>query len=129
MAENNIKSKRTTDHDVIRKWVEKWQGRPAVIRSTWDGSSGLLRLDFGEEDKELEEISLDDFFHIFDENDLAFLYQEETFDGETSRFFKFVEKEEGRVMNEVYREIIDILEIYSISGGRCSERRTVVFCF
>ncbi len=95
MAEDNTKSKRTTDHDVIREWVEKWQGRPAVVRSTWDGSSGLLRLDFGEEDKDLEEISWDDFFRIFDENDLAFLYQEETFDRETRRFFKFVEKQGG----------------------------------
>lgn len=85
-------AKRTTDHDTIRQWVEERQGRPAVVESTWDGNSGLLRIDFGEEDESLAELSWDDFFRIFDESDIEFLYQEETANGETSRFFKFVEK-------------------------------------
>lgn len=88
-------SKRTADHEEIQRWVEERQGRPSVVESTWDGTSGLLRIDFGEEDEALTEISWDDFFRVFDENDLDFLYQEETADGSQSRFFKFVEKGSG----------------------------------
>jgi len=43
----------------------------------------------------LEEISWNEFFEIFDENKLAFLYQEKTEDGKQSRFSKFVERRQG----------------------------------
>lgn len=87
-------AKRTTDHEEIRRWVEARQGSPSVIESTWDGTNGLLRIDFDGEDETLAEISWDEFFRIFDESDIEFLYQEETANGETSRFFKLVEKGE-----------------------------------
>ena len=41
----------------------------------------------------MEEISLDEWYKIFKENDLQFLYQEETSGGKESRFFKLVNKE------------------------------------
>lgn len=47
-----------------------------------------------ERDENLTEISWDEFFRIFDESAVEFLYQEETANGETSRFFKLVEKGE-----------------------------------
>ncbi len=53
----------------------------------------MLRIDFGEKEPGLEEISWDDFFRIFDDNNLAFLYQERTSDGGVSYFFKFVERD------------------------------------
>lgn len=34
----------------------------------------------------------DEFFKIFDDNELAFLYQDKTKEGEVSRFSKFVER-------------------------------------
>ena len=37
-------------------------------------------------------IEWDDFFQTFDERKLAFLYQDKTKDGGTSRFFKFVRR-------------------------------------
>lgn len=86
-------AKRTKDHEKIRHWVEHRGGRPAVVRSTWNGETGLLRIDFGEPEEELEEIEWEAFFRIFDEHDLAFLYQDE----ENSRFFKFVEAEESGI--------------------------------
>lgn len=79
---------RTTDHDTIRKWAEARGGRPARVRSEEPG--GILRIDFGEPEERLEEIGWDEFFEIFDRNGLTFLYQEETEDGGTSRFNKFV---------------------------------------
>ena len=55
--------------------------------------SNVLRIDFGEPEESLEEISWDEFFKIFDENNLAFLYQDKTSDGKPSRFNKFVERD------------------------------------
>lgn len=57
------------------------------------GKGGVLRIDFGESDEELEEVSWDEFFKIFGQNKLAFLYQDKTKDGKTSRFSKFVERD------------------------------------
>ena len=88
-------SNTTTEHDTIRKWIEERGGRPAAVKGTGGGDDpGILRVDFpgaGDEDS-LEEISWEEFFDKFEENDLAFLYQEETSGGKESRFFKFVRR-------------------------------------
>jgi len=84
----------TTDHDLIRKWVEERGGRPAIVDATTDDGKGggLLRIDFREKNEALDEVDWDRFFEIFDRNKLAFLHQDKTKDGETSRFNKFVER-------------------------------------
>lgn len=89
-------SKTTKDHDTIKKWVEKRDGKPALVKGTGDNAkgSGLLRINFpGGAEESLENIPWKKFFTIFDENQLEFLYQEKTKDGNESRFFKFVNKE------------------------------------
>ena len=89
-------SKRTTDHETIRKWTEERGGVPATIRRTESGGEpGVLRIHFpGQSDEEtFDELSWDEFFEQFEENDLAFLYQEETKEGDESRFFKFVSRD------------------------------------
>jgi hypothetical protein len=83
-------AKTTTNHDEIRKWAEARGGRPSRVRNLGDG--GILRIDFGEPEEELEEIGWDRFFEIFDENRLAFLHQDKTSDGGTSRFNKLVNR-------------------------------------
>ncbi len=85
----------TTDHDTIRRWVEERGGCPARVKGTGsDGDPGLLRIDYsgfsGEES--LEPISWDDFFTSFDANELAFVYQDETKEGEESRLSKVVQR-------------------------------------
>ena len=65
---------RTHDHDRIQHWVENRGGRPAVVESTWDGKRGELRIDFGESDESLVEITWVDFFNIFEERQLDFVY-------------------------------------------------------
>ena len=88
-------AKTTTNHDEIRNWVERRGGHPAVVSATEGGprGGGLLRIDYdeprGNDDTRLARIGWDEFFQIFDKNDLAFLYDP---DG-NSRFSKFVEKE------------------------------------
>jgi hypothetical protein len=86
----------TTDHKVIRKWVESRKGHPAVVRATHGdkaGNSGLLRIDFGKPEASLQEIDWDDFFETFDTHELAFLYQDKTASGDESRFHKFVSRD------------------------------------
>ncbi len=81
----------TTDHDAIRKWAEARDGHPAQVKT--GGEGGVMRIDFGEPEDNLEQIDWDTFFGIFDDSDLAFLHQEETKDGGTSRFNKFVKRD------------------------------------
>ena len=85
-------AKTTTDHDEIRRWAEARGGRPASVKGTGGGDdAGILRINFpGGAEESLEDISWDEFFDAFEENNLAFLYQEETASGEESRFFKLV---------------------------------------
>lgn len=86
----------TTDHQTIRHWIEARNGHPSVVKSTEQnarGKAGLLRVDFNKPEDTLEEVSWDEFFETFDENRLAFLYQEKTASGRKSRFNKFVNRE------------------------------------
>lgn len=83
-------AKKTQDHDTIKQWIQKHQGRPAVVSATHntDEGDGILRVKFNDNEENLEEVEWEEFFDIFDENALTFLYQDEE-KGE-SRFFKFV---------------------------------------
>ena len=86
-------AKTTTDHDEIRKWVESRGGRPAAVSATGAGDDpGILRINFdepgGDDDPGLEEISWDEWFRAFEDNGLAFLYQDEG----DSRFNKLVSR-------------------------------------
>ena len=86
-------SRQTTDHARIREWAEQRGGRPASVRGTEQGEHvGVLRIKFSE-DEDLEEIDWDEFFQKFDQERLAFLYQDETLDGGQRRFFKFVDRQ------------------------------------
>jgi hypothetical protein len=88
-------AKSTTDHDIIRKWAEERGGQPAHVKTVaGKGEIGILRIDFPSppdpddaKDANLEPISWDAFFEKFDENELAFLYQED------SNFNKLVKRE------------------------------------
>ena len=88
-------AKQTTDHDEIRRWVQERGGKPARVKGTGSGDDpGVLRVDFpgvGEEDR-LEEIPWDEWFDKFEQENLAFLYQDEVKSGEESRFFKLVNR-------------------------------------
>lgn len=97
-AKGGHESQVTTDHEEIERWVEERNGQPAIVKGTENGRSALLRIDYpgftGEET--LEPISWEEFFRIFDENNLAFLYQEQTADGALSRFSKLVDRDENK---------------------------------
>src|SRR5690349_9846866 len=96
-AKTDHETKRTTDHDEIRKWVESRGGKPTSIEGTEEKGedAGLLRIDFptGAGDPPLEPISWEAFFEKFDKEKLAMVYQEEKANGEPSFFCKFVNRE------------------------------------
>ena len=85
----------TTDHDEIRQWVEEHDGKPVIVRGTESSDgSGVLRIDFpgGAGEDELESVDWYRWFQVFDDNGLAFLYQEKKASGEDSTFFKLVSR-------------------------------------
>ncbi len=75
---------RTRDHDTIRNWAEARGGHPAKVDT--GGKGGVLRIDFDPPDETLVRIDWDEFFAIFDERGIDFLYDE----ARDSRFNKFV---------------------------------------
>jgi|GEM_PF-944532 len=89
------KSKATRDHEIIRRWAEIRGGHPARVRimsGTSTGTrGGLLRIDFWEGEINLEPISWDDFFAVFDHHKFIFLYQDEM-NGKLSRFYSIVQR-------------------------------------
>jgi hypothetical protein len=88
-------SNTTTDREEIRRWVEEHGGKPARVRETGSKEDpGILRIDFpgGAGSDSLEVMDWDQWFEKFDENNLAFLYQEQKADGSDSTFFKLVER-------------------------------------
>jgi hypothetical protein len=85
----------TTDHNEIQRWVEERGGHPARVKGTEKGkTAGVLRIDYPgfSGDDRLEEITWEEFFDGFEENELAFIYQDKTSDGEISRFSKLVDR-------------------------------------
>ncbi|NLU83523.1 hypothetical protein [Rhodococcus sp. HNM0569] len=75
MAENERVT--TTDHDAIRRWVESNDGFPArVPAAEASGPGGVLRLDFtgGAPTEDIEHLTWDDWFAIFDDERLAFVH-------------------------------------------------------
>lgn len=92
-------SKTTTNHDEIRRWVEERGGFPARVKGTDErGAGGVLRIDYpgftGAE--RLEKIDWEEFFTAFDQNNLAFLYQDQLEGGETSRFSKLIDRDSAK---------------------------------
>lgn len=97
MAESDSSANSTTDHDEIRRWVDGHGGHPAMVAATERNGQpgGILRIDFddpdGSDDPGLHRISWEEFFDVFDKNDLAFLRVE----GGDSHFNKFVQRQDA----------------------------------
>jgi hypothetical protein len=91
-------SKTTRDHDEIRRWAEARGAVPSEVVGTHRGKEpGILRFQFPDavnrNDDKLKEISWDEFFEKFDENNLELVYQEKTAEGQQSNFNKLIHPE------------------------------------
>jgi hypothetical protein len=81
----------TTDHGFIRAWAEAREGKPGRL----DGRiPPLLRFDFGTPEPGLTEIAWDEFFDIFEHEQLALEYRETQ--GHLGRLYKFVPRQAPR---------------------------------
>ncbi len=80
----------STEHDTIRAWVEEHGGQPALTRRIPEvPGEGQLSLEFlvdGQE-PELITISWADFFQRFEDQHLAFIYEEGGPGGELTWYF------------------------------------------
>ena len=86
----------TTDHDAIRRWVDRRGGLPATVKATSGAHGpGVLRIAFPgtAEDAALRTIAWEDFFAKFDKDNLAFVCQDETADGGPGRAYKIVTRQ------------------------------------
>lgn len=101
MAKTN--QTRTIDHDEIRTWAEDRGGHPALAGSsrgvTEEG--GNLRISFGGDEENLEEVSWDEFFRMFDEQDLALVYEDITSDGELAYTYRLIARTPDGDMGEM----------------------------
>jgi len=84
-----------TDHDQIQQWAEARGAQPSCVKGTESGDSCLLRLDFPGYSGEgkLQPISWDQWFEVFDKNNLALVYEEKTAGGQKSNFNKLVSRD------------------------------------
>ncbi len=89
---------RTTDHEIIRNWILEHNGVPAVVRdsSGEDGEGGVLRLVFGNLSKDLERVSWNEFFTIFDMRRLRFRYEDPVGDAGPEWSFAFESVDQPR---------------------------------
>lgn len=91
----------TIDHYIIRRWVEHRYGHPAHIKGIENGlDKGGLYISFEDEepDIDIELIDWEQFFKLFEKNNLAFLYKTKTRSGAESRFYKFMDRTDvGRI--------------------------------
>lgn len=94
---NMMEPKITDDHDVIVEWVERRDGRPALVDQIADKNTEdkLLRIDFMDNATEgLYQISWDKFFEIFDEHNLRFWYLDIEDTKEPGKLCKIVKNHE-----------------------------------
>lgn len=84
------------DHEEIRRWARERGATPSLGRRTHeDDSIGVIGLDFpgSRVPDSLEEISWDEWFRNFDENDLALIVEGEMANGQSSNFHKLAARE------------------------------------
>ncbi|RPI82030.1 MAG: hypothetical protein EHM41_19370 [Chloroflexi bacterium] len=84
----------TIDHHQIKKWVHERSGWPAMkaSRFTVRESDKVLSIGFTgcENDELLIPISWEEFFKKFDEQNLAFMYEDQDASGYLSLQYKFM---------------------------------------
>lgn len=91
-------SERTIDHDVIRRWAAEREGHPAVVRKS--GEEPVLRIDFGDAEDGMQQLTWQEFFALFDQKELAFRHEDETADGDQSLEYSFVPRGIEDLANE-----------------------------
>ncbi|MBI3957057.1 MAG: hypothetical protein HY340_03670 [Candidatus Kerfeldbacteria bacterium] len=87
-------AKITTNHEQIRLWAAARGGQPALVRDRRIRGPEFLLIDLpggGGKDK-LEPLPWEEFFRLFDEQQLAFWYQDSPQADTMSRSFRLVKR-------------------------------------
>jgi hypothetical protein len=94
MAENLTT---TIDHETIRRWMEERGARPAAVKNTLAGDeAGVLYVDFpGAADKDVDELSWETFFKVFDRQNLALRYENMPASGDGAPRWDLVDRDTG----------------------------------
>ncbi len=89
----------TTDHEFIRQWVAERNGVPALVRRIGQENQGDIVVNFPDDgsDEPIVDISWADFFQRFEDQDLAFVYQES---GPETRFYRLVDRQTAGMKGE-----------------------------
>ncbi len=96
-----MSSQTTRNHEEIRKWAQERGAVPCeVVGTERNSETGILRFEFSHaphrNDRNLKEISWEEFFAKFDENNLQLLYQDRAADGAMSNFNKIIRAKHGK---------------------------------
>lgn len=87
-------TKTTTDHEQIRTWAQERGGRPARVHNAFGSKREdcILQIDFLHDkyDDDVEELTWDAFFEMFDRENMVLVYQTETEGGRPSSFGRIV---------------------------------------
>jgi hypothetical protein len=78
----------TRNHDVIRQWAAERNARPATVPGGDPKKPRVLRFDFPGYAEGLVPVDWNDWFRVFDERQLVFIYQEHLKSGRPSNFFR-----------------------------------------
>ncbi|MGC1215293.1 MAG: hypothetical protein WA890_29030 [Micromonospora sp.] len=81
----------TANHEVIQRWAQARNAKPATIAGTErEGRPGVLTFNIPgyRESSRIREVSWDDWFRTFDSRGLNLIYQEQMRDGRQSNFFR-----------------------------------------
>lgn len=78
----------TFNHDEIKAWAESRNATPAVVTAQGE-PTGILRFDFGYDNKDLQHVEWEYFFKVFDDRELALLHATDD-----SNFNKLVSRHE-----------------------------------
>lgn len=89
--------KTTTRHDEIREWATRLGGKPEIIPTGDESTHTGLRINFpGAVDDEFlsrknkpKPVSWDEFFRVFDDQELAFSYKDRTIGNDPSLWYRF----------------------------------------
>lgn len=122
----------TVDHDEIREWIETRDGHPAKL-SDQVLEADTLRLKFDEvrHQEVLERISWDEFFQLFEEEEIVFVYEENS-DTSPEQDYRFVTDQRGAIQGDVSTEmdsesvqdnILETDETESATGDKTSAEK------
>ena len=90
MAQPQV-AKITYNHETIKNWARDRGGVPAILKKETDDPTVMLRIHFpGSEANEAKKATWEELFRFLDKENISFLYQDRTPEGEMSRYYKFI---------------------------------------